>query len=393
MIDGIAAPDGRSSRAPRLLFAVGDDGFFLSHRMAVARAALDAGFDVSVACPVAAHGDAIRARGVRVFPIPMTRGRVAPLADLRALAALRRVYRAERPDLVHHVAMKPVIYGAAAARLAGIPASVGALTGLGYVFSSSDARARALRPPLRRALRWALGARGSFCLVQNPDDAAFVAGLGVDPRRIATIPGSGVDTVRFRPEPEPKGPVRAVMVSRMLWAKGVGEFVAAARLARARAPEPRFVLVGEPDEGAPAAVPAARLEAWRDEGVVEWRGRSADVAAVWREAHIAVLPSRYGEGLPKSLLEAAACGRPIVAADAPGSREIARDGETALLVPPRDPEALAGAILRLAGDAALRARLGAAGRALAEREFSEARVAEATLALWRRLLAARDDVR
>ncbi len=378
---------------PKLLFTDGDDGFFLSHRMAVARAALDAGFDVAVACPVAAHGDAIRAQGVRVLPVPMKRGRVAPLSDLRALAALWRVYRVERPDLVHHVAMKPVLFGGAAARFAGVPASVGALTGLGYAFSSSDPRARLLRPLLRGALRWVLGARGSLCLTQNPDDSAFIAGLGVDRRRIAVIPGSGVDTARFAPTPEPDGPIRVAMVSRMLWDKGVGEFVAAARLARPRDPDLRFVLVGAPDESNPAAVPAARLEAWRGEGLVEWRGRSADIAAVWRESHIAVLPSYYGEGLPKSLLEAAACGRPIVAADAPGSREIARDGETALLVPPRDADALAGAVLRLAGDAALRARLGAAGRALVEREFSEARIAAETLALWRRLLAAGGEAR
>ena len=333
-----------------------------------------------------------RAEGIRVLPVPVKRGRVSPLTDLRTIAALWRLYRAERPDVVHHVAMKPVLYGAIAARLTGVPAAVGALTGLGYVFSSRDIRARLLRPLLRRALRWALNGRRSICLTQNPDDAAFVAGLGVDRRRIVVIPGSGVDTVRFAPSPEPDGPVRATLVSRMLWDKGVGEFVEAARVARARNPALRFTLIGAPDEDNPAAVPVAKLEAWRAEGVVDWQGRRDDIPTVWKDSHIAVVPS-YREGLPKTLLDAASCGRPIVAADVPGSREIARDGESALLVPPRDPAALAAAILRLADDLALRARLGAGGRRLVEREFSEERIAAATLALWRRLLAPPDSGR
>ena len=362
--------DARSNEGPpRLLFVVSDDGAFRSHRMPVARAARDAGFAVAVACPLTTHGEAIRAEGIRVLPVPMKRARVSPLADSCTLAALWRLCRAERPDIVHLVAMKPVLYGALAARLAGVPVSVGALTGLGYVFSSGDIRARLLRPLLRRALGWALNGRRSTCVVQNPDDAAFVAGLGIDLRRIAVIPGSGVDTTRFAPSPEPAGPVRVAMVSRLLWDKGVGEFVEAARVVRAQHPALRFTLVGAPDEGNPAAVPEARLQAWQAEGVIDWQGRRDDIPAVWRESHIAILPSYYREGLPKTLLEAASCGRPIVAADVPGSREIAREGESALLVPPRDPAALAEAILRLAEDPALRARLGAGGRRLVEREL------------------------
>ena len=379
------APGGGGTSRPKLLFTVGDDGFFVSHRMPIARAARDAGFAVAVAGPVTSYGDTIRAEGMRVLPLPLSRGRVSPLADLRTLAALARIYRAERPDIVHAVAMKPVLYGAAAARLTGVPALVGALTGLGYVFSSREVRARLLRPILRRALRWALNGRRSTCIVQNPDDAAFLAGLGNDRRRIVVIPGSGVDTARFAPSPEPEGPLRATMVSRLLWDKGVGEFVEAARVARGQRPDLRFTLIGAPDEGNPAAVPLAQLQAWRDEGTVDWQGHRDDIPAVWQESHIAVLPS-YREGLPKALLEAASCARPMVAADVPGSREIARGGESALLVPPRDPAALAAAILRLADDRALRARLGTGGRRLVEREFSEERIAAATLALWRGLL-------
>ena len=374
------------SGQPRLLFVAGDDGFFFYHLMPIARAARDAGFDVAVACPVATHSAAICAEGIRVLPLPIARGRVSPVADLRTLSALMRTCRAERPDIVHAVAMKPVLYGAAAARLAGVPAVVGALMGLGYVFTSRDIKARLLRPLLRRALRWALSGRRSTCIVQNPDDGVFLTGLGVARRGILVIRGCGVDTSRFAPSPEPEGPVRATMVSRLLWDKGVSEFVEAARIARPQDADLRFTLVGAPDEGNPAAVPLDRLEGWRAEGLVDWQGHRDDIPSVWNESHIAVLPS-YREGLPKALLEAASCGRPIVAADVPGSREVACAGESALLVPSRDAAALAAAILRLAGDPALRARLGAGGRALVEREFSEERIAAETLALWRRLLA------
>ena len=350
-------------------------------------AARDAGFAVTVACPLTERAGAIRAENIRVLPLALKRGRVSPLADLRTFIALALLYRAERPDIVHAVALKPVLYGAAAARLMRVPVFVGALTGLGYVFSSDDLRARLLRPLVRMGLRWALGGERSTCIVQNPDDRAFLAGLGVNQSRIVAIAGSGVDTARFAPSPEPEGPLRIAMVSRLLWDKGVGEFVEAARSARAQRPDLRFVLIGAPDDGNPAAVPLAQLEAWRDEGIIEWHGHRDDIPAVWKDSHVAVLPSYYAEGLPKALLEAASSGRPIVAADAPGSREIARDGESALLVPPRDAAALAAAILRLADDAALRARLGACGRRLVEREYSEGRIAAETLALWRHLLA------
>ena len=242
-------------RPPRLLFVGGDDGFFVSHRMPVARAARDAGFAVAVACPVTTHSDAIRAEGMRVLPIPLKRGRISPLVDLRTLAALVRTYRAEQPDIVHLVAMKPVLYGAAAARLTGVPEVVGALTGLGYVFSSGDIKARLLRPLVSTALRWVLSGRRITCLTLNPDDAAFVAGLGIDRRSIVLIPGSGVDPTRFAPSPEQDGPLRAAMVSRLLWDKGVGEFVEAARVARAQRPDLRFTLVGAPDEGNPRQSP------------------------------------------------------------------------------------------------------------------------------------------
>jgi glycosyltransferase involved in cell wall biosynthesis len=172
----------------------------------------------------------------------------------------------------------------------------------------------------------------------------------------------------------------------MIWDKGIGVLVEAAKLLKTRGVALRVLLAGKPDPGNAASIPERQLRAWRDEGIVEWVGFCDDVAGLWAKSHIAVLPSWYGEGVPKSLLEAAACGRPMIAADSPGLREVVRPGETGLLVPPRDSQALADALQQLAGDSALRQRFGAAARALAERQFGEAAVAKATLELYARLL-------
>ena len=373
---------------PKLLFVVTEDWYFCSHRLPLARAAREEGFEVLVAARMDRHVDRIAAEGLRPVPIRMRRRRANPWHELRTIAELVRLYRRERPDIVHHVAMKPVIYGTLAALLAGVPAVVNALAGLGYVFTSSDLRARLLRAPVRAALRLLLGARRVRTIVQNPDDARALEAIGVPGPRVLVIPGSGVDTDAFRPAPEPEGAVVACMVGRMLRDKGVAELVAAARRLKATLPSLRVLLVGPPDPGNPASIPEATLRAWAGEGVIEWTGPRDDVADLWRAAHLGVLPS-YREGLPKSLLEAAASGRPMVATDVPGCREIVVDGETGLLVPPRDADALADAIGRLASDRDLRERMGAAARERVVARFSEPRIepeAE-TLALYRSLLS------
>jgi glycosyltransferase involved in cell wall biosynthesis len=218
-------------------------------------------------------------------------------------------------------------------------------------------------------------------IVQNAHDARAVAALQVARERIVTIPGSGVDLVRFAPSEEPTGPVVVAMVSRMLADKGVVELVEAARQVKAALPQVQVLLIGPPDPDNPASVPEAQLRAWSGQGVVRWCPGTDDVPAVWARSHIAVLPS-YREGLPKSLLEAAACGRAIIASDVPGCSDVVVHGETGLLVPPRDAAALARAIARLAGDPALRRRLGDAARARVERLFAEPQVIAQTLALY-----------
>lgn len=387
-------PDGLSG-ATRLLFLVTEDWYFCSHRLPIARAARDAGYDVAVATRVAAHGEAIRAEGFRLIPLTkLGRSMGNPLRELSGLLEVIRLYRREKPDIVHHVALKPAIFGSLAARVAGVKRTVNAIAGLGSIFSSRSAKARLLRPLVKLAFRLLLNRDGAAVIVQNPDDGRLLTGGGlVDPARLTLIKGSGVDLARFAATAEPvtdaAHPPIATLVSRMLWDKGVGVLVEAARLLRARGVPLRLRLAGTPDPENMGSIPEEQLRAWHDEGVVEWIGFCDDVPGLWRDSHIAVLPSWYGEGVPKSLLEAAAAARPMVAVDGPGLREVVTDGETGLLVGPRDAAALADALQRLAEDGAMRRRMGEAARRRAEGEFGEAAVAEATLALYRRLLEQR----
>jgi glycosyltransferase involved in cell wall biosynthesis len=384
------APD-RPARRPKLLFLVTEDWYFCSHRLPIARAARDAGFAVTVATRVTDHGDAICAEGFDLVPLGMERRNSNPFREIGSLIEIVHIYRRMHPDIVHHVAVKPVLIGSVAAWIAGVPHVVNAIAGLGYVFASDSLKAKALRPFIRLGFRWLFNRSQSRVIVQNPDDERLlVAGGLVNRERLTLIKGSGVDLTHFHPLPEPEvGPAQrpvAVLVSRMIWDKGVGVLVEAARVLQARGTALRVVLAGKPDPENHASIPENQLRAWHDEGIVEWAGFCDDVAKLWANSHIAVLPSWYGEGVPKSLLEAAASGRPMVAVDGPGLREVVHNGETGLLVPPRDPVALADALQRLAQDGALRRRMGQAARALAEREFGEAAVVRDTLALYRALL-------
>jgi glycosyltransferase involved in cell wall biosynthesis len=308
----------------------------------------------------------------------------------RALAAIAALYRRERPDIVHLVALKPVLFGAIAARLAFIrraarPAQIAAVTGFG-----SGLRPATVAGKLgRSALGWAArrAAANGRVIVQNPEDGAALGQFGIAPPRIVLIRGSGVDTAHFAPLPDP--PLRTVtvaLVARMLRSKGVPDAVAAVRRLRARGLPIELLLAGPTDPDNRDALSEAMLSALAAEPGVEWLGYVEDVREVWRRAAIAVFPSTYGEGVPKALLEAAACARPIVVTDMPGCREAVKAGETGLLVPPHDVGSLAAALAALAGDPPLRQAMGRAGRALVEREFGEERVAGDTLALYRALL-------
>lgn len=371
---------------PKLLFLVTEDWYFCSHRLPLALAALEAGYDVGVITQVTNHGDMIRNAGLVLHPIPFARSGRRPLQDLRTLLAILRIYRRERPDLVHHVSLKPILYGSLAAAICRVPRVVNAYTGLGFVFTSRRPMARLVRAAMKWMLwPWLCAAR-CWAIVQNPDDGALLRKAGlIRDDRISLIRGSGVDTDQFRPIPQAGGVPLVVFAARLLWDKGVNEFVAAARQLRKEGVAARFVLVGERDPENPMAVPQATIERWQGEGVVECWGWRTDMAEVFRQAAIVCLPS-YREGLPKVLIEAAAFGRAIVATDVPGCREIVRHGENGLLVPVRDPAALANALRQLLGDAPLQRRMGERGRAIVEAEFSVDKVIAATLDLYEQLL-------
>jgi glycosyltransferase involved in cell wall biosynthesis len=284
-----------------------------------------------------------------------------------------------------------VIFGSLAARATRIPCVVNAMAGLGYVFTSGSVRARLVSASIKLALRVLQRGRCTRLIVQNGEDAAFCRDrLGVPAAAVALIRGAGVDVHAFAAAPqEPPGPLRVVLVARMLTDKGIHEAVAAARLLRSRRDDVRILLAGRGDADNPAAIPQSQLDAWAAEGVVEVLGHVTDIAALLQSCHVALLPTFYGEGLPKSLLEAAACGLPIVATDVPGCREICRDGVNGLLVPAHRVEPIVAAIERLADDPALRRAMGDASRRLAVDEFAEAIVVAATMALYADLLGER----
>jgi glycosyltransferase involved in cell wall biosynthesis len=374
-------PDGG---APRLLYIVTEDWFFLSHRLPMARAAKTAGFEVHVATNVADGAAAIAREGFILHAVPFARGRLSPSATLATIRAVRRLHRELVPDLVHHVALQATILGSLAA-LGRRVARINAITGLGYSFISDSPKARVVRSIIGTLLRLLVDRPRSVALVQNPDDRDLLARLGIAAERIVLIPGSGVDVVRLHPAPEPAGPVTLGFVGRLLDDKGIRVLVAAHRQLRAKGLDIALLIAGTPDPANPASVPRAEAEAWGREPGISWLGHVDDIATVWARAHIAVLPSRR-EGLPKSLLEAAACGRPMVATDVPGCREVALPGKTGFLVPPDDAAALAAAIEVLARDAGLRARYGGAARTLAEERFADGAIGRAITELYLRLV-------
>ncbi len=371
---------------PKVLFLQTEDSSFWSHRLPMALAAKAAGYEVVVAAREGAHGERIRDAGVRFIPLPWRRSSVNPFSELAMVARIVRLYAAERPDLVHQVSAKPILYGTLAATLCGVPVVVNALIGLGFVFISPTLKARLLKRGICRAFRAALSRPSSVTIFQNEDDRSLFVGDGIVAEdRTVLIRGSGVDVAHFSPQPVMGGEPLVVLPSRMLWDKGVGEFVEAARLLAAEGVRARFALVGEGDAENPAAVPASRLAQWKEEGVVEWWGQRYDMREVYAQASIVCLPS-YREGLPKALMEAAACARPLVAADVPGCREVVRHQDTGLLVPVRDARGLADALKRLISNEPMRRAMGERARRLAVEEFAQEKVVEQTLRVYRDLL-------
>lgn len=370
--------------AKRLLLVVNSFEFFLSHRLQIALAALDKGFEVHVAsdgkAPVA-----LDEMGLYSHSIPLSRGGVKPWSEAWSVWKLAMLFRHVRPDLVHLVTTKPVIYGSLAARATGVPQVVVAIAGLGSLFVEQERRWSYLSTLVKWAYRLALGHRNLKAIFQNPDDRSFLVNLGaVSEEQTVLIRGSGVSLDDYPYLPEPQGMPVITMAARLLADKGVREFIEAARLIRQRGLVADFRLLGDPDSGNPRTITESELEHWRAEGVVELPGFRRDIATQYAQSNIVCLPS-YREGLPKSLVEAAACGRAVVTTDMPGCRDAIEPGRSGLLVPASDAESLADAIQYLIEHPAERQAMGAAGRELAEREFAIEKIVEQHLMIYREL--------
>ena len=359
-----------------------EDWFVCSHFLERAIAAHDAGYDVTVLANDNGKSAPIVAAGLDFIAIPLHRRGLNPLSEIKTIRAIRAVYRRLRPTLAHQVGLKPVLYGSIAARLSGMRRLINAPIGMGFVFTSDSLKSRLLRPLVRLALRLLLNPRGSKVIFENRDDlSALVADRVVRRGDAALIRGSGVNVADFPPATDPGGAPVVMLVARMLWDKGVGEFVEAARIVRAERSGARFLLVGDTDPMNPAAIGEAQLQQWREEGIVEWLGHREDIPALLSRSQIACLPS-YREGLPRSLLEAMAAGLPIVTTDVPGCREAVADGVNGLIVPARDGAALAAALRKLIDDPELRRRYGVAGRERVAKEFASPIIIAETLAVY-----------
>lgn len=368
----------------RLLYLVNDAAYFLSHRLALAQAARDAGWDVHVATAPSPPQQQIRDAGFPAHDLPLSRSGLRPDRELRALFATCRLLRRLKPDLVHCVALKATVTGGLAARIGSVPARVFAIAGLGHVFTEKDWKSRGLGL-MFEALFPLLVSDRSRVIVQNRDDLQRIAMNDRLRGRVILIAGSGVDLDRYRPSAEPDGPVTILLASRMIWKKGIGDYVEAAKRLASQGLGIRFLMAGASDLGNPASISERQLAAWNRDGPVQWLGQRSDMPALLSACQVFCLPSYYGEGIPKCLIEAAAAGRPIVTTDMPGCRDIVRHDENGLLVAPRDIEGLAAAIRRVAADPALRRRYGKRGREMACADFGLSGVIDQTMAVYRDL--------
>jgi len=369
-----------------LLFLVTEDWYFWSHRLPIARSVKDEGIEVLVVTRINQYKDHLENEGFRVIPISLKRKSKNIIREINSILQIIRIYRKEKPDMVHHVAIKPILYGSFAAWIAGVPYVVNALTGLGFIFIKKGWLASAIRKLIVFIYRLAFLSKNTFAIFQNPEDLKLFVDLQIVKNdRAILIRGSGVDTDHFRNLPEPEGIPVITLASRMLWDKGVKELVDATRQLQNNGVNCRTVLVGSPDPDNPASIPEDVLQDWHAEGVVEWWGYRSEIAEVFAQSNIVVLPS-YREGLPKVLLEAASCGRSIVATDVPGCREIVRNNINGFLIPPYDSKSLAVALEALIKSPKLRAKMGASSRKIVKAEFSEEIVVKQTMELYENII-------
>lgn len=371
---------GKQEGAIKIILLANTDWYLYNFRLRLAQALRERGDAVMLVSPEGRYSKVLQREGYEWRAFDLSRRGMNPLIEARAIRQLVRIYRAEKPDMVQHFTIKCVLYGSLAARIAGVGKVVNSITGLGYMFYQNNIFTVLLRPLIVWFYRYVL--RGTRVIFQNTNDMATFSQLGIirDVQKYL-IAGSGVDVKRFVPSDEPFKPKLVMLPARMLWDKGVREFVEAARLLKKNGIQARFALAGDTDAGNPMAIPMKKLQEWQEEEVVEWWGWQDEMVSIYQKADIVCLPS-YHEGLAKTLIEGAACGCALVATDIPGCREVVQDGVNGLLVPPRDSQALAEALEKLLKDDALRTQMGQASRRLAEERFSVEIVNRATLKVY-----------
>lgn len=355
----------------KILIVANTDWYLFRFRLPLAQYLRRQGENVVFVSPSGAYASQLHTNGFRWLRWEVGRQSVNPFHEIAAIWKLRQIISRENPDLVHLHTIKPVLYGSLATLGRKKAALVRSITGRGYVFLGKDLRARLLKPLVKLIYRFALGSGRGVTVFENETDRNYFVDQNlISLERSLVIEGVGVDTGLYTPLAEPEGIPTVVLAGRMLWDKGVGDFVEAARILRSKV-SARFVLVGQPDAGNPASIAVEVLKRWVEEGVVEWWGWKPDIGEVFSECHIVTLPS-FGEGVPTVLLEAASCARPIVATDVPGCRDVVINGVNGFTVPARDPSALAEAIEKLILDPEARRVMGQAGRELMLRRFSSA---------------------
>jgi glycosyltransferase involved in cell wall biosynthesis len=369
----------------KVILTANTDWYLYNFRLSLARYLRDQGLEVMLVSPPGRYASYLDKTGFRWIPWPVGRQSLAPWTEARAYRLLKKIYQDEKPDIVHHFTVKPVLYGSLAARKLRVPAVINSITGLGYVFLSQEYKAHWLRALVLSGYRSAFSHPNQAAIFENANDRqVFLNHRLLSADRTYLIEGVGVDTDRFTPQPEVEGTPLVVLPSRMLWDKGVGTLVEAARLLHERLPV-RIALVGEPDPGNPATIDEAQLNAWTQEGLVEYWGWQADMPAVFAQSMLVTLPS-LGEGVPTVLLEAASSGRAIVATDVPGCREAVIPGVTGLLVPSHDASALAHALYTLLADPTTRLAMGSAGRQMVLDRFTNTQINQATWEVYRSVM-------
>ena len=367
----------------KIAIVANSDWYLYGYRLSLVQELVRLGHQVTLISPPGRYVKQLQSKGLTWLPIKLARRGVNPIRELVSFLQIYRIYRFAHFDTVHHFTIKCVIYGSLAAKIAGVRGVVNSITGLGYMYVNEKLITRFARRLVNFLYRVTL--RESIVVFQNPSDRDyFLETKLIREKQGQIIKGSGVDINRFTYQAEPSGHPRVILVSRFLWDKGIGEFIEAAMAINSKINQAEFALVGDVDPGNPASIPVAVLRGWTETGKIKMMGWSDNLPQIYKETNIVCLPS-YREGLSKVLIEAAASGRACITTDIPGCRDVVIHGVNGLLVPPKDVKALIESMLFLINNPEVRKKMGQAGRAIAEREFSSKRVNEETIAVYEEL--------